>query len=233
MATGILGDMDTPFDLKVFDMGREAAESGSGVDLVLYHGSPDAPPVDVWAGEQMVVFDNIAYGDFQGYVNLPAGPLVVNISPNDDLETIVKSYGGDLSLFNGGAAVAFASGFLNPQEGEPAFGLFVAIPLGVVVELPEIVVSTNELDDKLGQFQVMPNPVSDNVQLRYALTDRANMNIRLFDLTGRLLLNQTLGEQPAGDYTYDLDVSNMPAGNYNLSLISDKGVATRQIIIKR
>jgi hypothetical protein len=76
IAKGILGNADTPFGLAVNDMGQTAAATGAGVDLLLYHGSPDAPEVDVLTGGN-VIYDNVAFDGFSnGYANVPAGEYV-------------------------------------------------------------------------------------------------------------------------------------------------------------
>ena len=46
MANGVVGDDNAPFDLTIFDQARQAAFD-PGVDLLFFHGSPDAPEVDV------------------------------------------------------------------------------------------------------------------------------------------------------------------------------------------
>lgn len=119
---------------------REAGMSQNKVDFVVLHGSTDAPTVDVIARNVATLVDNAAYGDFTDYIQVPAGSYILDITPGDDNNTIVASFEAELSGLGGGAAVVFASGFLNPagnQNGSP-FGLFAALPNGTVVELPAV-----------------------------------------------------------------------------------------------
>ncbi len=119
---------------------RESGMYSSKVDFVVLHGSTDAPTVDVIARNVATLVDNAAYGDFTDYIRVPAASYILDITPGDDNNTIVASFEADLSGLGGGAAVVFASGFLNPagnQNGAP-FGLFAALPNGTVVELPAI-----------------------------------------------------------------------------------------------
>ena len=119
---------------------RESGMYSSKVDFVVLHGSTDAPTVDVIARNVATLVDNAAYGDFTNYIRVPAASYILDITPGDDNTTIVASFEADLSGLGGGAAVVFASGFLNPtgnQNGAP-FGLFAALPDGAVVEFPAV-----------------------------------------------------------------------------------------------
>ena len=119
---------------------RESGMYSSKVDFVVLHGSTDAPTVDVIARNVATLVDNAAYGDFTDYIRVPAASYILDITPGDDNNTIVASFEANLSGLGGGAAVVFASGFLNPtgnQNGEP-FGLFAALPDGAVVEFPAV-----------------------------------------------------------------------------------------------
>ena len=63
----------TPFNIYVYDMGRENATNPANSDVLVFHGSTDAPVVDVvetGVGAGTIV-DNLAYGNFAGYLELP------------------------------------------------------------------------------------------------------------------------------------------------------------------
>ncbi len=132
----------TAFTLFIKDMARESGTS-SDVDFFVLHGSTDAPTVDVLARRVATLVDNAGYGDITNYITVPAASYILDVTPGDDNSTIVASFEADLSGLGGGAAVVFASGFLNPiqnQDGE-AFGIFAALPNGTVVEFPSVQLS--------------------------------------------------------------------------------------------
>lgn len=139
-ATGY--DPVVPFDLFVYDLGREAAINPSNVDVLAFHGSTDAPTVTVWetgvgAGQLISDFE---FGEFAGYLSLALNDYILEI--RDETGTVkVAAYEAPLATLGlqGQALTVLASGFLNPEansDGEP-FGLFVALASGgPLVELP-------------------------------------------------------------------------------------------------
>jgi len=132
----------TAFTLFVKAMAREMGTT-SDVDFFVLHGSTDAPTVDVLARNVAPLVDNAAYGDITDYITVPAASYILDITPGDDNSKIVASFQADLSGLSGGAAVVFASGFLNPmqnQDGE-SFGIFDALPNGTIVEFPSVQLS--------------------------------------------------------------------------------------------
>jgi hypothetical protein len=141
------------FNIFAADNIRESARWSRLVDLRVFHGSTDAPAVDVrvqnWPWGPLV--RDLSYGEFSWYRSLFAKEYVLDITPAGDRNTVVASFKADLSGLSGGAAVVFASGFLNPaaNQGGAAFGLFVALPNGAVVALPAV--------DQTARVQVIHN----------------------------------------------------------------------------
>ena len=132
----------TPFSLEVFDQGRESAGLPANTDLLVFHGSTDAPTVDVYeAGVLNVTAVNDAsYGDFAGYLELPTDDYTVQVRTADN-STVVAAYSAPLQTLslNGAAITVLASGFLDPAQNSngPGFGLWVALAAGgPLVELP-------------------------------------------------------------------------------------------------
>jgi hypothetical protein len=129
------------FSLEVFAGAREAAAVPGNTDVLVQHGSPDAPTVDVVNQDNGdVLVDDISYPEFQGYLELPTGNYVLDITSADN-STVVESYLALLSTFGlqDAAVTVFASGFLDPSANQngPAFGLWVSLASGgPLVELP-------------------------------------------------------------------------------------------------
>ncbi len=130
--------ISTAFRLLLFNGMQEAAQNPSDVDLAVLHGASDAPAVDVYARNVAQLIDSITYTGLQGYLSVPPADYLIDITLAAG-NPIVASYFAPLSSLPGGAAVVFASGFLNPsanQNGE-AFGLFAALPNGTVIALSD------------------------------------------------------------------------------------------------
>lgn len=123
------------FSVEVYDMGRENASNASNTDLLVFHGSTDAPTVDVvetGVGAGTIV-NNVSYKDFTSYLELSTANYTIDIRDESGSNT-VATYQAPLSNLNlmGGAGVVVASGFLNPSKNSngEVFGLFVALPSG-------------------------------------------------------------------------------------------------------
>jgi len=149
MATGVLDPLsvdnpdgiDTGFTLVTGELMTMA--SAGNVGVLAYHGSPDAPTVDIVAAGVGPIFSGLPFKQFQGYGEVPEGAYTLQVTPAGDNGTIVAQFTADLNGLAGGTAVVFASGFLGARTGE-AFGLFAALNDGTVIELPAVPVA-NEL----------------------------------------------------------------------------------------
>ena len=124
-----------PFDIWVYDMGQEMAMNKMNTDVLVFHGSTDAPTVDVvetGVGAGTVV-DDLMYGEFAGYLELPTADYILEIMDETGENTVI-SYVAPLATLGleDAALVTVASGFLNPannSNGE-GFGLWAALPTG-------------------------------------------------------------------------------------------------------
>ncbi|MDO8970264.1 MAG: DUF4397 domain-containing protein, partial [Saprospiraceae bacterium] len=129
-------------------MGREVATNGTNTDVLVFHGSTDAPVVDVvevGVGAGTIV-DDLAYSDFDGYLELPTLDFSLQVR-NAAGTDVVAQYAAPLATLqlDGAAISVIASGFLNPannNDGE-AFGLYVALASGGdLIALPQVDITT-------------------------------------------------------------------------------------------
>jgi hypothetical protein len=122
------------FALQVFAGAREAASAAGNTDVLVHHGSPDAPTVDVVNQDGGgILVDDISYPEFQGYLELPTDDYLIDITTADNSTKVAgyQAYLAELGL--GDAAITvFASGFLDPSANQdgPAFGLWVSLASG-------------------------------------------------------------------------------------------------------
>jgi hypothetical protein len=148
MANGVLSPggfdpnpegIDIGFNLFTTDKARESG-GDRRVDLIAFHGATDAPTVDVrihGPNHIWTLYNDLSYGEFSSYRQVLPMSYKLEVTPGNDNDVVVAAYEADLTGLAGGAAVVFASGFLNDAQG-PAFGLFVALPDGTVIELPPV-----------------------------------------------------------------------------------------------
>lgn len=140
----------TPFDLYVTNMGRETSANGMmETDVLVFHGSTDAPTVNVNEKTAGLLAGGVSYGDFAGYLELSTADYDLQIR-NENNSAIVAAYDAPLSTLSlgGQALVVLASGFLDPMMNSngAAFGLFVALPSGgALIPLPSAAIPTAEV----------------------------------------------------------------------------------------
>ncbi len=132
MAVGERGSGANPFQLLLQKQAKEGADFPFGVDIAFWHGTPDAPALDVdlvFLSDNAV--KNLSYGQFSAY--LPLGPEKYDLALRQtDSTRVLASYRLDMTMWSGRAVQVFASGRLS---GTPGFGLFAALPDGTVVPL--------------------------------------------------------------------------------------------------
>ena len=220
MAHGVVGNATTPFTLSLNTTARERAEDANLVDLNVFHGATDAPSVDITLPNGIVLIDNLAYGTFTDYLSVPGAAYVLNVTPANDNNTIVASYLADITGLGGAALTAFATGYLSPATGQPAFGVWVALADGTTFPL-STVVSTNTLGN-LEQITLAPNPATTSLNVNLSTLESTAVRFQVFDLTGRLVTEGDWGNID-GSFGARIDVSAQTPGMYLLKLTDNEG----------
>jgi len=133
VASGIVGDETHPFNLLASSL-QEGNSDDQHFALKVMHGVTDAPAVDIYANGELLV-ENLAYGDFQGYLQVPVDDYTLDITVHGSTES-VASFSAPLSTYGGLSGIVYASGFLAPEGDQPEFALVLTTPSGYVVNLP-------------------------------------------------------------------------------------------------
>ena len=63
-----------------------------------------------------------------------------------------------------------------------------------------------------------PNPVSSQATLSFELNESCNVSYQVFDMTGRMVMNQTVGRLAEGQHQINVNAENLSAGSYILRL---------------
>jgi hypothetical protein len=230
VANGIVSPMgynpSPAFRLSVFGGARETANTGTNTDVLVVHGSTDAPTVDVQAAGNTLVND-IAFGEYaNAYLELPTNNYVLDIADQTGMNK-VASYSANLPSLNlGGAAITvLASGFLNPANNSngPAFGLYAATAAGGNLVMLPVFTSVGNIEKNVAKVQVWPNPSTGTINIRSDFAE-GKASITITDISGRII-RQT-------SYSPALDISLLSSGMYLLTIEDNKNIAI-QIITKQ
>ncbi len=145
VADGIISpegyDPAKPFTLFVYDGAVEEASVASNTDILVFHGATDAPTVDIveTAIGAGTIVDNLSYGQFDGYLELPTANYTLEIRDEGGTTTVALFSAplADLNL-QGKSLTLLASGFLDPSVNNsgPEFGLLAVKADGNVFLLP-------------------------------------------------------------------------------------------------
>ncbi len=223
-------DPAEPFGLYAFAAGQEEAGSPDNTDVLVFHGSTDAPTVSVWetAFVDGEIIGDFSFGDFAGYLELATADYILEVRDATG-ETTVAAFQAPLATLEleGEALVVLASGFLNPANNNdgPAFGLFAALASGGdLVALP-LQDETNVADLQEVKLNLYPNPTSGNLFIE---SDQDIIDVRVIDILGQVVYNA-----PVNGNNHRIDVNGKRIGMYFVQVNTSAGVITESIQVVR
>lgn len=115
--------------------------------------------------------------------------------------------------------LAYVDDYINS-----AFGFHIeAIDVGVE--------SINEFGFSVEQNH--PNPFSNQTTVDYKLTSTSNVNLQVFDITGKSVMTINEGIKNAGEHKVIIDGTNLKAGVYYYTFRTDAGQVTKKMLIQR
>ena len=128
-AIGEVGDdVDQSFEALVLE-DDNSDPGGDTARVRAVHASPDAPAVDITADGD-VLFDGIEFGNSDS-IEVPSGDYTLEVRGDTEENDgdVVGEF--DVSLDGGAVYTAFAAGYLEPDDDEPAFELIVTEDTGM------------------------------------------------------------------------------------------------------
>jgi len=79
--------------------------------------------------------------------------------------------------------------------------------------------------------QNFPNPFSARTTFPYEMKKTGNVTFRLVDMAGKEIMTVNEGKRVPGQYTYDLDATNLANGVYFLQMIVDGSQSMRKVVV--
>ena len=97
----------------------------------------------------------------------------------------------------------------------------------------EVVLLTGGIDIPGLKVEVYPNPVENQVQVRFSLAQKSNVTVILMDGFGRKIKMLLSDELPAGENNFTWQLLSLPAGVYQLVFQTMDEITTKQLVIGR
>lgn len=211
--------------------GLEKSTTAGQTSIQVFHGSTDAPAVDIYARNVASLFEGLEFGDAgDDYVTVPAQQYTIDIFPAGGSGTPVAAFTAPLGGFVDSALVVFASGFLTPnlptgKDQGAGFALVAVTPGGQSIVLP---VSTGLVKTTAAAsgISIYPNPAKDNITFTSAETSLRS-KILITDVSGK-----TLVEKDWNGAELKMNTEGFESGIYFVQISSDKGIAYQKLIIE-
>ncbi|MGE5355691.1 MAG: DUF4397 domain-containing protein [Deltaproteobacteria bacterium] len=220
------------FDLYVYDMAREKSKKAGNTDVLVFHGSSDAPEVDVVESSVPAgtIIDDMAYGQFKGYLELAENDYLLRIKDKTGTVT-VASYRAPIKTLGlqNQALTVVASGFLNPSMNSngKAFGLYVALASGgELIPLPVANSLVYENSNKL-KFNVYPNPATTYIEVELTEAAKSDITAKIFNRYGMQVASKVFSN---GDVT-KINTYNLNPGSYYITLFYDNKIISQNFQI--
>ncbi len=98
----------------------------------------------------------------------------------------------------------------------------------------DMATSTITLQHFRNNIEIIPNPVRDELHIRYQLIRDTPVTIDLLTLDGKILRELFSGKNVAGEYRFPVRISNdLAAGVYLIRIRSDQGTQINKLILTR
>ena len=227
------------FSLDVFAPGRESASNSANTDVLVLHGSTDAPTVQVAETAVLggaVIVPAFSYGDFSSdYLEVPTNNYVLEVQLPDGTPVVAyEAPLADLEL-DGAALVVLASGFLTPGNNSngPGFGLWVALPSGGELIPLDLSTGLNEREQGSLNSSLFPNPAADNTTVVFNMEAGAVATIDITDNTGRVVRNRGSVNLVPGENRIVLPLEGLAEGMYQVNLTTATAARTLPLLISK
>jgi hypothetical protein len=152
-------------------------------------------------------------------VTMPAGTDVTALSP-----TVMASAGADIHP-GSGETLDFSHPVVYHITSENS-ALQNSWTVTVTVEVVSV-----EDHSQVKSFDLYPNPATSGIRIEFVLEKYMRSSLRIYDMNGRTVLNDKLGNINSWNQWHDL--SGLPPGLYLLQILGEESIiASERLVIK-
>ena len=87
-----------------------------------------------------------------------------------------------------------------------------------------------KMEAEMSSLRLYPVPAQEEINLTTTLATESNLTVRVVNMTGQIVQEETLLNAPAGELNTTIDISQLPSGTYLLRLRSDGKETTGKFV---
>ena len=235
-AFGIVGNDTKPLNMSSSDLVLNSGNENNFA-LKVMHGVTDAPDVDIYANGSMV-FENIEYGKYSDYLNVPADNYTIDVTAHGSKDAVASFY-APLDTYGGESGIIFASGFLSSADQDSAFTLILSTPNGDRLQLapkkPDLSIAEQKSNmlSEIYSVSNYPNPFNPTTSINYNLGFESTVNVTIYDILGNVVKEVYSGLQTPGKKSINWNATNFKGENVSSGIYFYEIKSNRFHIVKR
>lgn len=86
--------------------------------------------------------------------------------------------------------------------------------------------------NSLNSVSVYPNPATSVVNFEITLQNAGNAVVKIYDLSGKLVKNEVLGNMAAGEYTHTINCQDLRKGMYLVNVVVGQSSAATKLVVR-
>jgi parallel beta-helix repeat protein len=191
----------------------------------------------------------IDYNTFDGFKNYPNETAGVNTVYGNPLfvDTLRNDYhlqaaspcidkGNPSQEYNDPADPNTPGFALYPAQGTPrndmgAYGGPYATASDVTTSTDDDNIDSSTLPELFELYQNFPNPFNLSTKINYSIPKSSFVTLKVYDLLGKEITTLVNERKSAGNYSVNLNASNLPSGVYFYRMLAGSFVSTKKFIL--
>ncbi|MBK9283165.1 MAG: T9SS type A sorting domain-containing protein [Sphingobacteriaceae bacterium] len=172
-----------------------------------------------------------------GFTNTYSCSTILNWVNTNSITSIPVDSGATQVAYYGGMGmptIIIAAGNNHQLLGSPYVGFNTSDTTQMANNIRTFLngpASVFENNNSISDLKLFPNPVNNKLSIDFNLSDNSDIQIKVTDISGRLISSQNLMNKQKGNNLFELNTTEIESGYYTLQIQSQRGISSRKISI--
>lgn len=165
------------------------------------------------------------------FLNLLFNPPV-QLSADMDYMAAVQVF-GDVRIGRNGVSEAQTSFLFYDGQNGLDWYYTTTTPMIRMNFDPTVGIDALDASNTLGLGQNIPNPANNSTAIPYQLEKAGAVSFRMHDVTGKLVMEENLGNRAPGVYRFEMNTENLREGVYFYTMTVGEASASKRMVVVR